>query len=287
MKTKTLTLFILVALVCLPLTALAYERNFPAGSIIIPMDAYYQSEDDGGQLEAYGLAYYLLGHQDPQCLTDAPTDADTVKCQTDCGGDSACEQACLEDALEGCEHTISLSWIINDLKTTVDGVDLVIEDNTLPREEDGVTIEKVVKLYDHAGGTQDLNFDTDHGDGNQRISYRGSLFIIDVQELADGVEDKLYDLIDSESWDAADVHVAQVPFAAPVFRDMRGTPPKIALMNNDEDKTKGNAAILESYLRLAGICSDAYEIVTPNEIAGYAAGDTSTAITPILQSKGV
>jgi len=38
MKTKIFTLFILVAFACLPLKALAYERNFPAGSIIIPMD---------------------------------------------------------------------------------------------------------------------------------------------------------------------------------------------------------------------------------------------------------
>ncbi len=274
MKTKIFALFILVAFTGLPLEAPAYERNFPAGSIIIPMDDFYQPVDDGGQLEAYGLAYYLLDHQDQQCLTDAPTDADTVKCQTDCGGDSACKQACLEDALEGCEHTIGVSWVINDQKATIDGVDLVIEDNTLPREEDGVKIEEVVRLYDHAGGTQGLEFDKDNGDKKSRISYRGSIWIIDVQELADGVLNELYALINSDSWDAVDVHVAQVPFAAPVFRDMRGTPPKIALMNNDEDKTKGNASILESYLRLAGICSDSYEIVTPNEIAGYAAGDT-------------
>ncbi len=283
MKTKILTLIILAAFACLPLAALAYERNFPAGSIIIPMDSFYQPEDDGGQLEAYGLAYYLLRHQDQQCLTDAPTDAATVKCQTDCGGDSACQQACLEDALESCEHPIGVSWIINDRKLTIDGVDLVIEDNTLPRELDDETeIEEVVRLYDHNGGTQELDFDQDSGDNAKRITYHGSVWIVDVQELPEGAEDVLYDLIDSDSWDAVDVHVAQVPFAAPVFRDMRGTPPKIALMNNDEDKTKGNASILESYLRLAGICSDSYEVVTPNEIAGYAAGDTTTTITPIL-----
>ena len=61
MKTKIFIVFIVVAFACLPLKALAYERNFPAGSIIIPMDTFYQPEADGGLLEAYGLAYYLLG----------------------------------------------------------------------------------------------------------------------------------------------------------------------------------------------------------------------------------
>ncbi len=276
MKTKILTAFILVALAGLPLQASAYERNFPAGSIIIPMDSYYQPVAEGGQLEAYGLAYYLLDHQDQECLT----------CQDDCSGDSACELACLETNRRGCEHTVSLSWVINDQKIGVDSIDLEIEDNTLPRIEDDVTIDAVVKLYDHAGGTTDLAFDGDNGDGAQKITYRGSIFIVDVQELPEGVEAEVYALIDSASWDTVNVHVAQVPFAAPVFRDMRGTPPKIALMNNDEDKTSGNAAILESYLRLAGICSDSYEVVTPNEIAGFAAGDSSTAITPILEAKG-
>jgi tRNA threonylcarbamoyladenosine modification (KEOPS) complex Pcc1 subunit len=48
---------------------------------------------------------------------------------------------------------------------------------------------------------------------------------------------------------------------------MHGSPPRIALMNNIEDTSgSGNAAILASYLRLAGICTDVYDIVTPNEI---------------------
>lgn len=264
MKTKILTLFMLVALAGLPLKALAYERNFPAGSIIIPMDAFYQPAADGGHLEAYGLAYYLLDHQDPQCLADATTDGERA----------------------ACEHTVGVSWVINDQKDTIDGIDLVIEDNTLPHTVDGVKTDAVVKLYDHDGTTSDLIFDKDNGDSFKRITYRGSLWVIDVQDLDDGVEDEVYALINSGAWDAVNVHVAQVPFAAPVFRDMRGVPPRIALMNDGEDKTKGNAAILESYLRLAGICSGSYEIVTPNEIAGYAAGDTSIKITPILQAKG-
>jgi hypothetical protein len=286
MKTKIFIVFILVAFACLPLKALAYERNFPAGSIIIPMDTFYQPEADGGLLEAYGLAYYLLDHQDPDCLTDAPTDPVTIACQDTCpDGDSDCELACLEDVEDECEHTISISWVINDQKTDIGGVDLRID--VTAETLTAMGISAVVKEYDHAGGTTDLTFNPneDPVDSAQGITYHGSIFIIDVQDLEEGVEDEVYALINSSSWAAVNVHVALVPFAAPVFRDMRGTPPKIALMNDGEDKTSGNAAILESYLRLAGICTDSYEIVTPNEIAGFAAG-SCTPINPVLGPNG-
>ncbi|MGA1870713.1 MAG: PilC/PilY family type IV pilus protein [bacterium] len=78
--------------------------------------------------------------------------------------------------------------------------------------------------------------------------------------------EKAKTIINQSGWSAVDVHVAGVPFAAMVYRGMCGTPPRIALMNSEEDDTKGNAAILEAYLRLAGICTDVYEIVSPNDI---------------------
>ena len=62
-------------------------------------------------------------------------------------GDTACELACLEDVRDECEHNVAISWVINDQKTAIDGADLVIEDNTLPRTEDGV---------DHRSGGQAL-----------------------------------------------------------------------------------------------------------------------------------
>ncbi|NOR66983.1 MAG: hypothetical protein GQ528_06485, partial [Woeseiaceae bacterium] len=287
MKTKIFIICILVAFACLPLKALAYERNFAAGSIIIPMDSFYQPEADGGMLEAYGLAYYLLDYQDQQCLNDAPTDPVAIACKATCAGDTACEESCVEKVQDQCEHPIAVTWIINDQKKAVDGVDLVIDVTAETLTELGK--DAVVKKYNHAGGTAGLTFNLAENpdDSAQRITYRGSLFIIDVQDLEEGVEDEVYGLIDGSSWAAVNVHVAQVPFAAPVFRDMRGTPPKIALMNNDEDKTKGNAAILESYLRLAGICSDSYEIVTPNEIAGLSSDLANPhSINPVLGPNG-
>jgi hypothetical protein len=245
MKTRIFIVFILVAFACLPLKGLAYERNFSAGSIIIPMDTFYQPEADGGQLEAYGLAYYLLDYQDETCLNDAPTDPVAIACQDNCNGDTACEEACVEGVEDECEHTVAISWVINDQKTAIDGVDLVIDVTAETLTELG--IDAVVQEYDHAGPEPDgtygspgltFNLAEDPDDSVRRITYRGSLFIIDVQDLEDGVEAQVYDIIDGSSWAAVNVHVAQVPFAAPVFRDMRGTPPKIALMNSDEEKPR-------------------------------------------------
>jgi len=229
MKGKIRTLIILVMVFCLPLTAPATEEhNFAAGSLIIPMDSYYQPGDDGGVMEAFGLVYYLLAHKD---------------------GDD--------------ESDIKIYWVINDQKTAIDGIDMTIAD---------VSVSPVIAFYDHAGGTIDFeNTDfTRPGDNNKKISYAGGVFIVEEEDAAAAKA-----LIDSKDWLKVKVHQALTPFAAPVFREMLGTPPKIALMNNDEDKTKGNAQILEAYLRLAGLCTDTYEVVTPYEIAGIAPDGSS------------
>jgi hypothetical protein len=70
MKHRSLFLIVmvLVMLLCIPMMATASnEINFPAGSLIIPMDSVYQggqdAVNDGGMLEAYGLIYYLLDHR--------------------------------------------------------------------------------------------------------------------------------------------------------------------------------------------------------------------------------
>jgi predicted cation transporter len=43
MGSKIRILMVLVSLLCLPLRALAVEHNFPAGSLIIPMDITNQT----------------------------------------------------------------------------------------------------------------------------------------------------------------------------------------------------------------------------------------------------
>jgi hypothetical protein len=210
MKRSILFLIAACILCCLPPGALAAERNFAAGSLIIPMGSFYQPSADNGILEAYGLAFNLL------------------------------------------ENGVTVYWIINEAKTTIGGTDFVIEDLTL------VSPQTVAKKYNHAGGTVALTFKT--GDSYQRISYSGGPWVIDASEAAAAKA-----IIDDTKWAAVDVHEAQVPFKAPVYREMNGTPPKIALMNNSESDT-GNVAILESYLRLAGICPPAYTVLSPNDI---------------------
>ena len=52
MKMKIYILFTLIMFACLPIEVQAVEHNFPAGSIIIPMDQFYQPADvtpDSGQ----------------------------------------------------------------------------------------------------------------------------------------------------------------------------------------------------------------------------------------------
>ena len=229
MKRKILTLIVLVMLLCLPLKAPAEEHTFAAGSFIIPMDSFYQPEADGGVLEAYGLVYYLLNHKDTNG-----------------------------------EHDITVYWVINQTKTAIDGIDLEIEVDAATLED--LNKESVVKLYNSADGTTSVlsqykTYDGGDDDSNVRVSYSGGVFIVEAEDVANAKA-----IINPSDWLKVEVHEAQVPFSAPVFREMIGTPPKIALMNNDEDKTKGNAQILEAYLRLAGLCTDTYEVVTPNEI---------------------
>ena len=224
MKSKIFILLTLAVTLCLPPRAFASEHNFPAGSLIIPMDSHYQSDGDGGILETYGLVFYLLDHKDNQG-----------------------------------EHDITVYWIINEEKADIDGIDLLIEvANADILGELGT--DAVAKLYTHAGGTADLAYRS--GDSDLKISYLGAPFVVDEVDVVAAQE-----IISQSQWSAVEVHQAQVPFKAEVSREMHGTPPKIALMNNKEDKTGGgNAAILESYLRLAGICEDVYDIVTPLEI---------------------
>ena len=149
------------------------------------------------------------------------------------------------------QNDITVHWILNEDKTSVDGADVVIEDTTLNASE------AVVASY-QSGVVSPLVFPGD--DSYQSITYAGAPFVIDAGDAAAAKV-----IIDSANWSAVDVHQAQVPFSAPVYKEMHGTPPRIALMDSDETGT-GNVEFLESYLRLAGICTDVYDVLTPNDI---------------------
>jgi len=260
MKTRLYILAITMMLVCLPIGVQAVEHNFAAGSLIIPMDQFYQPDDapggddmDGGILEAYGLVYYLLAHQDQDDLKD---------CDKLLDADERAE--CIHDA----EHDITVYWLIDEDKTDITDPDLIIDDDTDPNVE-------VVKLFNRAGGAPTaLTFDTARGDGPYKITYRGGIWAIDLTDLKRDNNPNKDDLaaveqiIREDRWQNVQVHVSQVPFWAKVHRKMRGKPPRIALLNSQEDPESGNAKILESYLRLAGICQAVYDVLSPNQVGG-------------------
>ncbi|MFC1889180.1 pilus assembly protein [Thermodesulfobacteriota bacterium] len=203
---------ILIALFTLSLSSVVFEagpawaeeRDFGSGSLIIPMASTWQSDDDGGIFEAYGLVYYLL------------------------------------------ESGVTVYWSIGQNKSAIDEVDLTISD---------ITTSPIVRLYDHNGGHADLAGVTN------TISYAGGPFLVDDEDAVLAKK-----VIDESNWDAVEVHQSLVPFAANIYREMEGAPPTLALMNNQESLETGNVDILESYLRLGGICGDCYEVITPNMI---------------------
>ena len=183
MKTKLYIIFILLMFACLPFEVQAVEHDFAAGSIIIPMDQFYQPEDNGlqgGILEAYGLAYYLLGHQDQQSLQDC---------------------ALLSEPERGvCEikspHDITLYWVIDPDKTEITDPDLIIQDDTLPRIEGAETISEVARLFNRAGGDPTaLTFNVADGDSANKITYRGGVFVIDINDLTRNDDPGLDDLV--------------------------------------------------------------------------------------------
>lgn len=196
-----------VAAVSVSPPAMAVERNFPAGSWIIPMDEPYQKEVGQGLFEAYGFVYELLAND------------------------------------------ITVYWMIRDDKTTNDAIDFTIHD---------AATSPVVVLVDHAGGTSPLAGVTD------TIDYAGGPWVIHADDVA--VARAVLNNPNG-AWVAVNVHESKVPFSGNVQQELSGTPPKVALMSDSEDVEQGDAVkIMASYLVLANICGDAFEIVTPNEV---------------------
>jgi hypothetical protein len=98
------------------------------------------------------------------------------------------------------------------------------------------------------------------------ISYAGAPFVVVPAEgISVASQEAIFNHAD---WAAVQIHKTNVAFTANVSRELKGTPPKIALLNNEESTASGtgNAQILESYMSLAGICNDTYDIVTPNQV---------------------
>lgn len=142
---------------------------------------------------------------------------------------------------------VTVHWIIDSTKMASSAVDLTVFD---------IATNPVVKEVGHGGGTSPIAGVTNF------VHYVGGPWVIDAADVA-----KAMVVLQDAAWNQVNIHEAQVAFSANVQRTLSGTPPKIALMNDTESTTSGNAIkILASYLVLANICGDAYELVTPNQI---------------------
>lgn len=146
------------------------------------------------------------------------------------------------------QNGATVYWMIDETKTSIDAPDITILNTTTTPVVHGFT-----------GTVLPVAITT-------TIQYAGAPFVIVPGE---GLSQASVEAILSHSdWAAVEIHVADVPFTANVSRELKGVPPKVALLNNQESTTSGtgNAQILESYMSLAGICNDTYTIVTPNQV---------------------
>ena len=228
----------------------AIERTFGSGSLIIPMDGNaYQPSTDGGVYEAYGFIYKLLDRK-----------------QTDASG------KVVKDALGNpIPDPIPVYWVIDDLKTVIDGVDLTISHNTT---------DPVAKEYRVSGEIAIPVVGANPAVGKQ-VKYIGGPFVIDSNYAAAA------QTIWKNGFQDVNLHVAKVPFTGKVQREMFGTPPKIALMNDDESRTGNATKIMGAYLQIAGIVNPPtdingracdgtpvsgegclYDVLTPYEVGG-------------------
>lgn len=138
-------------------------------------------------------------------------------------------------------------WIIDETKTSISAPDITIY-NTI-----------TTPVASHFGGAAITGITT-------TIQYSGAPWVIVPGEGLNQAD--IEAILNHSDWSAVNKHISNVPFTANVSRELTGTPPQVALLNNMESTTSGtgNAQILESYLSLAGICNDTYTIVTPNNV---------------------
>jgi len=193
-------------------------RDFPAGSLVIPMDNCYQKRDasspsqsvacnttsDDGVFRAYGLVYYLL------------------------------------------KKGVTVYWAIDGAtpKATPAGPDLVV-----PAPASG----PVVRKYDWASG-QVVPYTPSFPD-RTGITYLGGPFVIDAADKprALGLLASDPDIARVRNRQAVDIHEVQEPFHANQVRPLSGTPPKLAILNvNPQPYHKTSVDVMYRYAVAAG-----------------------------------
>ena len=198
----------------------------------------------------------------------------------------------------GQKLNLKVYWIIDDTKAAIDDPDLIIKaDSTKVDSNDNPDLlpDYVAGHYDNGTGGIDAAgtiltpsttaFVANSGVATAtelkyhpaanglaendlyQMSYRGGPFIIDGPDVPKALElINAYKKADGTLvWGDVEKHIVNVEFSAPVYKELFGTPPRIALMNDEETiTTSGNAKkILEPYLRMAGVCADNYDILAP------------------------
>ena len=208
-------LALLAALVLLPARASAAPRDFPAGSLIIPMDLAYQ---DRGLLQAYGLLFQLLRQGVPVAWTIEPTKTwHAAPCNT------AADPCAWDCAVEGSGVKCPYPTASPDFTAT----SKVVWDPVAARDS-------VVGRHAYRGGP----FVIAAADATRARP------IIDAWN--DRAQWPANPWATRTVFQLVTVHEATAAFRATVVRDLRAAP-TIAVFSD------GNEDIATSYLRAAGI----------------------------------
>ncbi|MDJ0839965.1 MAG: hypothetical protein QNK37_25850, partial [Acidobacteriota bacterium] len=134
----------------------------------------------------------------------------------------------------------TVRWAVSDSKNDISGVDF--------------TVNGAVTL---------VNGVVDAPSGNP-VSYSGGPFVIEGESNVQLALSMLSD----PTWSLVSVHQAKAAFTYPAARLLRGSPTKLALLDviSSDGFSAGAEGIFGPYLRLAGIGSSAYDLLSPQAV---------------------
>lgn len=170
---------------------------------------------------------------------------------------------------------VTVYWIINPNPNRTSAYNVSYPDMTLTGSSPLVDLH----ANSDARGSTGLSSAT-------TIKYFGGPFVLNVQNptikakvdnvIATWVADRANSRVNGSTTDVkhVSIHVSKVNFSAPVGRVMRGTPPKIALLDEGS-----NVNILRGYLYISGLggsVGSIYDLKTPSEVKNGALRKTGT-----------
>ncbi len=149
--------------------------------------------------------------------------------------------------MELLQQGVTVFWVIDSTKTSNDQPDFTLQDGTLLEVVRGDLLKP---------------------DGSPTLTYAGGPFVIDANIQSDitktlQIRDGLYPGQASASFDSVVIHQVNESFSAPVGQLLASKPPKIALLDTGDD----NLDTLLCYLAVAGIPSQYYGVITPDDLS--------------------